>query len=162
MRIIILALFSVLALASTAQANQFDSPGAACIPSDSAITNSLYLLANGNVEHQSGQTATISMYCPIPLEISPPGTLELTYLSNENSSTTYVSAQYIKLNMTTGATTVIATATSQSGINDGTVRVVSRTFADTYDFQSYVYWVRVDIRRRTTSQWAWFYRVTVH
>jgi hypothetical protein len=65
------------------------------------------------------------------------------------------------MSLTTGSITSVATATSRNGVNDGTIKVVSQSFSDTYDFSNYAYYVRVDIQRRTTSQLAVFYRVTV-
>ena len=157
-----LIVFAALATARWARADQFDTVAAACIPGDPAVNGNSYHIVAGSVSHQTGNVDFFTLYCPITKPITSPTKLELTFSSTENNASTFVDAYYIKMSLSSGLITTIATAFSTSGTNDGAVHVVTTTFTDTFDFDHNAYYVRVNLQRRNTSQAVVFYRVTVH
>jgi hypothetical protein len=142
--------------------DQFNSVAAACVPGDPAMHFNRYLITAGTVKHRSGKLGLITLYCNIPMAITPPGTLELIYSDNDSGVNTFVNASYIKMNKSTGAITTVATTSSNSGTQDGTVQFVATSFSDTYDLTHHLYYVRVDIDRNRVSNVAVFYGVTVY
>src|SRR5215510_14632921 len=140
MRNLVIATFLAISLYSMpADASQFDTVGAGCLPGDPAVNSGRYAIASAAITHTFGNIDLITMYCPILTPIASPGTLELTYTSTENNASTYVKAQYIKMSLSTGAITTIAAVSSTSGTNNGTIQTVSTTFTDTFNFSSYAY-----------------------
>ena len=153
----------LVALHSQADATvYFDSVGASCVPGDPAVTGDLYNISAGAVTHHSTATSLVSLYCPIPSNITAPSNVELLFSSTENNVDTYVTASYIKMHKTSGGITTIATARSQDATNNGTVQLRTQSFTDTYDASNYTYYVRVDLKRRNTSQSVAFYKVTLY
>ena len=165
--IIVFWAFIALGSARTATADRFDATGATCVPAESAVNNNRYLVTGGTVKHRTGNNDIITLYCGIPTDISSPSHLNLTYSSTENDvgQTTYVTAQYIKLHKSTGTVNVVSQANSYDQTAGGsTVRVRAVTFTDTFDSSAYFYYVRVDLRRRSSNpaQDVVFYNVSVY
>jgi hypothetical protein len=142
--------------------DQFNSVAAGCVPGDPAMHFNRYLITAGTVKHQSNKVGLITLYCNIPMAITPPKALELTYSDDDPGTNTFVSAAYIKMHKSSGGITTVATASSNNGIQDGTVHSVETSFSDTYDLIHYLYYVRVDIDRSRLSNIAVFYGVTVN
>ena len=146
-----------------ARANdQYNSVAAGCVPGDPAMHFNRYLITAGTVKHRSDKVGLITLYCNIPMAITPPKTLELAYSDNDPEINTFVSASYIKMHKSSGGITPIATTSSNNGVQDGAVRLVATTFSDTYDLTHYLYYVRVDIDRSQVSNVAVFYGVSVY
>ena len=152
---------SLAGIAREASANEFNATAAGCAPGTEALAANGYDITSGHANHISSYTSYITLYCPVTTNISSPSHVYLLYSSTENNASTYVKASFVKMHKTTGATTVISTANSQNGTNNGTVQWVETTFSDTYNASTYTYYVQVDILRRNTSQSAVFYSVTV-
>lgn len=152
----------LLSITSNASANEFDMTGASCIPGDPAVTNNRYLVTGGTVKHKSTNTDLITLYCGIPTTITSPSHIELLYSSTANNATTLVKMQYIKMSKTTGAITSVATANSQSGVNNGTPQLQNVSFSDTYSPSSFIYYVRVDLQRSSSANVVIFYKATVY
>lgn len=142
--------------------DQFNSVAAGCVPGDPAMHFNRYLITAGTVKHQSGKTGLITLYCNIPMAITPPKTLELIYSDSDPGADTFVSASYIKMNKSNGTITTIATTSSNSGAQDGAVHFVETRFSDAYDLAQHLYYVRVDLDRKLVSNVAVFYGVTVY
>lgn len=148
---------------SGARANdQFNSVAAGCVPGDPAMHFNRYFITAGTVKHRSDKVGLITLYCNIPMAITPPKTLELVYSDDDPGINTFVSASYIRMHKSSGFITTIATTSSNDGSQDGAVHSVATTFSDTYDLTHYLYYIRVDIDRGLFSNIAVFYGVTVH
>jgi hypothetical protein len=146
-----------------ARANdQFNSVAAGCVPGDPAMHFNRYFITAGTVKHRSDKVGLITLYCNIPMAITPPKTLELVYSDDDPGAETFVNASYIKMHKSSGWITTIATTSSNNGIQDGAVHSVATPFSDTYDLTQYLYYVRVDMDRSRFSNIAVFYGVTVH
>jgi hypothetical protein len=160
--IILLCLVTAFVELPSAEAGEFDAVAATCIP-DGPIQPTLYLTTEGTVMHKPTTTGVITLFCPITKPITAPAHLELLYFSTENNALTFVKATYIKMNKSTGALTPIITASSHNGVNDDqSAHVVTANFSDSYNPSSYAYYVRIDLRRRDTSQIVIAYKVTVY
>ena len=157
----IILTFIVSLPARDALANDFSMNAASCVPEHKLPTNPRSV-TSGAVTHVSGYTGTIVLYCSIPVTISAPGNLELLYSSTANTSTIRVNADYIKMHRTTGAITVVATASSNSGVNDGTPRTVTTSFSDSYSQSTYAYYVRIWLNRSNNTDVVKAYHATVY
>ena len=163
MRTVAMCIFAVVLLLGpkSAHATEFNMNGASCTPGHDAVTNYLYQVLSGTIRHRGTETASITMLCPIPGYISSPSHLYLLYSNTENHADTYVKAYYYKMHKTTGVVSQVDMVTSANGVNNGSVTSVSHTFSDTYDGTTYVYYVKVLLKRRTGSETSVFYGVTV-
>jgi len=161
MRILLAALTIVVLSSLQARAGDANIVGAACWPAETNIASNGWVTTGGTVKNSASSTANQVFYCPITHPISAPSHVYLLYSSTENHADTYVKASYVKMNKGTGAITTVSTASSNSGTNNGTVQYVETTFSDTYDLSNYLYYVRVDLKARTTSQTVIFFQVTV-
>jgi hypothetical protein len=148
---------------TSAHAIEFNALAATCVPGANALYNNTYFTTASGSVRQSGALGTgiADFYCAIPQETAAPSHVYLLYSSTENTTTTYVQAQYIRMHKTTGAITVIATASSRNGANNGLITFREQLFSASYDPANYAYYVRVDLRRRNTLQAVEFYQVTV-
>jgi hypothetical protein len=164
MRMVSIAAALMIALGvmapNVAHAGFFVSVGAGCVADPASAA---YVISNGKVLHGVSSTGTITLYCPIPMEITAPSHVELLYEDSTTTSGNNVTARYIKMHGTTGASTIISTLNSDSGtVTTGSPAIVVSTFSDTYDSGNYRYYVRIDIARTTTSPQEYFYGVSVY
>jgi hypothetical protein len=161
--ILLLCLVTAFVEPRTAEAaGDFDAVAASCMP-DASIRPTLYLTTAGTVMHKPTTTGLITLFCPITKPINAPAHLELLYFSTENTPTTFVKATYIKQSKSNGVISNLAIATSMAGANDDqSPHIVTANISDSYNPSSYVYYVRIDLRRRDTNQFAIAYKVTVY
>jgi hypothetical protein len=160
----IVAIWITLASPETTYANQFDAVAASCVPQEDAIKFRRYSISSGRVQHNGSNVDLITMYCPVPIVITAPTHIRLLYSDNDTSSSTYVSATYIKVAKATGLSTAIHTVSSEDNGKgeDGVVRVLDQTFSDSYSSTNYVYYIEVNIDRGTTLNTARFYGVSLN
>ena len=160
--IIIVFCFATVAAAPRTVFAEYDAVAATCVP-DGTNPPTLYLTTEGTVMNKPPtQTGLISLYCPLTKPITAPRHLDLLYFSTENDPSTFVRASYFKMSKSTGAIGLIAIANSHNGVNDDqSAHIVTASFSDSYDTSAYVYFVRIDLRRRNIDQVAIAYRVTL-
>ena len=159
--VLIALVFLSLAISRSASASYFYSVAASCLPSSAAVQGNLYASGSGVVTHAAGVLTEIQFVCPISMAISAPAALKLQYSSTENNASTYVTASYYKMKLSTGVSTLITSVGSLSGTNNGTVKAVSGSFTDSYDLSTYTYYVVISLQRRNTSQTVNAYSVSV-
>lgn len=97
------------------------------------------------------------MYCPIPISISAPTKLELL---STTPGTSTVLATYDKLTKGSNSWTILATAKATGA--GTTPSTTTATITDTYDPSNFIYYVEVDLSRRSTADNPTLYLVTVH
>src|SRR5687767_7282472 len=148
-------LFSTMS-PNVALANDYNIAGMTCIPSGVDYTNLTFFHDDNRVQHTPTNTGTITIYCAIPFTLTTPTRMDLVYVDETTSGATFVEAAYSKMHKTTGVLTVIATASSEDGTQDGALRTVNAGFTDTYDASQYFYFVTVSIVRDNVSAGAAF------
>ena len=97
----------------------------------------------------TGKTANIVLYCPVADPGFKPRLLGLTYYDDSRAAGNHVTAQLIKMDMSTGAITPVVKVDSDDGpvSKDGKANLVPHTFAENYDFKNFAYYIRIDIAR---------------
>ncbi len=131
------------------------------MPSNAAVQSGLYVTDFGgdaSISWADGKSGTITMHCPIPTGVAPsPTHVELYFKNNitcTGCSADHVKVQYMKMSKSSGAITSVATLDSTSGVNDGSYQGISANISDTYNTSLYVYYLRVDLIRTSTSNVA--------
>lgn len=155
-------ILSFLALASkeaSAATTYWSMVAAGCTPGDPAIQNNRYQIQSGHVAHAGTNVDVISLYCPVtaldPGEVAASGEptqVTMTFQDESTSVGDNITAQLIRMTRTSGALTTIATLDSDSTDGMGTgVQKQAASYTHTFDFTTYVYYVRIDIDRAGTS-----------
>ena len=160
MKTCVLAALLAISSAKYSYATEFTATGYTVVKTDVAIQSDLFEDHFGGHRLQwknSSKTGTLTAFAAIPINVTSPSHLELGFV---NEPTCYavipfgyycdddrVKVQYIKMNKTSGALTVIKTVDSTLGVNAGASEIVSGTFSDTYDISTYTYYVRIDMNR---------------
>jgi hypothetical protein len=154
----LLALFFALCFASAAEAQVVWSiPGSACVPDEATTRFDRHNVGNALVQHAAGNVDLIVLTCPI-FRFTPPGgspgwILRLTYQDSTGTITSaFVRARLFRMQLETATPAVRGTATSNSSPVMALNSVDSSVFADAFDFNTYVYWVRVELQRGATNQ----------
>src|SRR5687767_871919 len=117
-RPLVLALaVSITCGTSYAAVVQWNVNGTACIADAGAIQGNLYIGTGGTVKFASAKTGRITLYCPVSDRLGfKPTLIGLTYYDDSAIAGNHVTAQYIAMDISTGAISTIATADSNSGI----------------------------------------------
>jgi hypothetical protein len=160
-----LLVVTALSISSPAfAANYWSSPAAGCVPGDPAIQNNRYSIQAGHVYHAGTNIDLISFYCPVqynPGATAGANTLFLTFIDNSTTAGNYVTAQLIKMDRSNGSLTTVATVTSEDWDPNASVQQQSIGFSDSLDFTTYVFYVRVDMDRSSTSILPVFYATSL-
>jgi hypothetical protein len=161
----VLALLCAVCLASGAQAEvAWSIPGSGCVPTDVTTKFDRNKDGNASVQHAPNNVDLIILTCPIPRFTS--GTtnwsLRLTYRDSTGTrpAVAFVRARLYRMpfgSATPG--TPLATANSNSSSITTLNTVDSALFPQTFDFDTYIYWVRVDLNRAATNQTVIFHSV---
>ena len=153
---------------STAQADEMNALGGSCVPDDLAITNNRYanqFNPQPEITWKSGASGTLTLFCPIPVELPNPNAVEF-YYSNNTSCTgcsgDYITVTYKRMHKTTGVVSTVAALSTVGATNDGTFQGISTSFSDTWNSNTYTYFVQVDMIRGTTSNFQKLYGVVVY
>lgn len=161
----IFAILVVVCMSVTAEASPpWGMVASSCSPGDPAIQNNRYTVSGGAVGNNGSNTELITLYCPIsnPYLFLPDNWLVgLTYTDTTglNDSMTFVKAALIKMDRATGNITQLGEVTSESS-GGSQHSFTSPNIAHTFDFDSYYYYVRIDIDRcptctaKTTTAYA--------
>jgi hypothetical protein len=142
---------------------RWSASAAGCTAGDSTIHDSRYLVTAGSVKHQEANTDLITLYCAVHDRPNFVNRLWVTYRNSAGSSTalTYVSASLIRMDIANGSITTIVTFNSTQFVDTGdTVNYVGFP-AYTFDANRYYYYVRVDLKRNTSSDLVIFYGVAL-
>ncbi len=132
--------------------NYWGTNGGACVPVDDAIQNNRYDVTSGSIVHQSTNIDLIKLSCPIERNNSGsnPTKVWLSWSSPDVAdASNFVSADFYRKARSTGTLTLIVTqdsSTYATNISEG-----SAAFTHTLDFNTYYYFMYVDVDRSSTS-----------
>lgn len=130
-------------------------PASACTPSDSPIRFNRYATQGPNLKFQPDVAYPISFTCPITRydSTSTSWKLNLVYTDSTGSgSAGFVRAILFAMPIGSETPHALAIANSNSSTATGRNTVSSPTFTHTFNFQTNVYWVRIEMDRSATSQ----------
>jgi hypothetical protein len=145
---------AMLALPATLFAfNQWNVNGTSCVADAGSIFNQLYLGTGGTVKFAAGKTGNIVLYCAVANPGFKPRLLGLTYYDDTRAAGNHVTAQLIKLDMSTGGITPVVKVDSDTGpvSKNGKASLVPHTFTENYDFKNFAYYIRIDIARNLST-----------
>jgi hypothetical protein len=151
-----LALLFALSFTSAAEAQVvWSTPGSGCVPSDATTKFDRSRDGTASVQHAAGNVDLIVLTCPIPRHNSGSmdWTLQLTYQDSTGTGTAaFVRARFYRMALA-GATPVpLATVISNASAITTLNTVTSPIFSHTFNFETNVYWVRVELDRAATGQ----------
>jgi hypothetical protein len=146
--------FGICALSAPAYAyNQWNINASSCTADAGAIRNDLYIGTGGTVKFGSGKMGDIVLYCPVPKLNFTPTLLAVIYYDDTFISGNHVTAQLIRMDMSTGLISRVVTADSDRGpvSTNGNANYAVQTFVHNYDSTNYAYYIRIDIVRNLTT-----------
>ena len=167
MNIRILAVAAAMCFTSAAHAQVillWSSPGTACVPDDQTVKYSRYKGDLAFVQHADKITDPIVLNCPIAPFSSEAGSLNLGMTSRDSTgknTQTVVRARLYSMPRTAAATEVVAVVTSDTSATT-TNNSLETAFTNTLDFDNFIYWVRVDIQRKSNSDTAIFHSAYIN
>jgi len=152
MRLIVISAL-LLALGSVAEAGVYAVSPAACVADRGSIQSDLYFATGGTVTFNATATGDIILYCTAPPLSFTPSSVSLTYQDESGTSSNHVTVQWIELDFATGSLTSVATVDSiTNGTTTGAgVKSWGTSFTHTYAPTTKAYYMRVDIKRSTTT-----------
>lgn len=148
---------AVLASVNVAHAEVFWSMVAsACLPEAKAIQSNLYINPTDfSVGLAAGKTKPVVLICPVERKSGPlmPDSLGLSYKDSTGTGTgASVKATLVSVDRASGARATITEVSSNSGSGAGPAYVATIPFVHPIQFDSYDYYVRLDIARSATGQ----------
>ena len=143
--------------------NQWNVNGTSCVADSGSINNQLYLGTGGTVKFAAGKTGDIVLYCAVSNPGFKPTLLGITYYDDSRVAGNHVTAQLIKMDMSTGLITPVVKVDSDSGAvsANGKATLVPKTFTENYDFKNFAYYIRIDIVRNTPTANETIYAVAL-
>jgi len=134
--------------------------GSSCRVGDPAIQSNLYLITGGSVKFQSSATGLITLYCPVTGYCGPPvgrPTIGLTYTDESGTGTdANITAQLVRLAKPNGGFSTVS-GVLNSDSRSATSHRISASFTHSFDCENFVYYVRVDLNRRTPASQVIFF-----
>ena len=143
-------------------AKQLEHPANACTPSDTTIRFDRHLLGAASVQHATNNVNAITLLCPMSRFNSGTTTwnLKMTYVdSTGKASSAYARAYVYRMAIGSAAPVILGMANSDASALTGLNTISSAPIAHTFDFEKYIYWVRVDLVRALTSQTVIVYSI---
>lgn len=137
-------------LSGTAQANEWDTIGAGCVPDSDSIQNARYSTGGHGVSFASGQTGTIRLICGLN-SLYGGGTLhsfDIYYTDPDGGTATYsISVNFKKANVgSTTSSSICSVVSSNTGTSSNNCN-----FTDFTPSSTVWYWYEVQIYRSSSS-----------
>jgi hypothetical protein len=152
----VIALLFALCVASAAEAQVvWSAPGSGCVPSDATTKFDRSKDGIASVQHAAGKVDMIVLTCPIPRHNSGSmdWTLQLTYQdSTGTGAAAFVRARLYQMGLQSATPAPLAIVNSNASAMTTLNTVTSPIFPHSFNFETNVYWVRVELERATTSQ----------
>jgi hypothetical protein len=155
---------AIAALSATSFAfNQWNVNGTSCVADSGSINNQLYLGTGGTVKFAAAKIGDIVLYCAVTDPGFKPTLLGITYYDDSRVAGNHVTAQLIKMDISTGMITTVVKVDSESGSvsANGKASLVPKTFVENYDFKNFAYYIRIDIIRNTPTANETIYAVAL-
>jgi hypothetical protein len=157
----LLALLFAVCLTSAAEAQIFWSmPGSACVPDETTANFQRHKVGNASVQHATGNVDRIVLTCPIQpfSSVDPSWVLQITYRDSTGTATAaFVRARLYRMEIGTATPELLATVNSNSSAVTTLKTIVSPTLPHTFNFDTHLYWVYVELDRSATGQTVIFY-----
>lgn len=143
--------------------NQWNVNGTSCVADSGSINNQLYLGTGGTVKFAPGRTGDIVLYCAVSNPGFKPTLIGITYYDDSRVAGNHVTAQLIKMDLSTGLITPVVKVDSESGAvsANGKATLVPHEFTENYDFKNFAYYIRIDIVRNTPTANETIYAVAL-
>lgn len=155
-----LALIGLAGLESPALASNWSMNASSCVPNDTDVGQ--YFVTGGSVTHRPGSTTLITLYCPITgtWGANKPTFLFMTIMNNKpfdelRQPDAQITAQIIRIVASSGTLIKIGPPLNSPGRTIAVgEKIQGQLFAHPFDFKNSYYYVRVDIRRKSTAGFA--------
>jgi hypothetical protein len=163
----VFAVIAAICFASAAQAeNAWSTIAAACTPDSVTIKSDRHSAILSAVRHATGNVDLISLHCPIPRfsSLKTSWKLKLKLQDTTGSDTAaFVAAKLYREGIGVAAgQQVLATANSNSFPNTTVFFGSSPTFNHTFNFDTHIYWVRIELDRSAINQTVTAYQVVLN
>jgi hypothetical protein len=154
------AFVTFAALGGSASANHLNSwaiAGAGCVPVGQTSSAHLVFNSAGDAGFAAGTVGEIILTCPVVPTIDSAYTLTITYRDTDGVGTgASITAALRRKSVTTGSVVTLSSVDTNSGpvvTNYGTMGTFLNSCNPlTFDFNNYVYYVQINIRRTSTGQ----------
>jgi hypothetical protein len=151
----ILSLVAALCIPTVAKSETpWSSPGSACVPDHATIANNRAVVGPALVRHANNNVDKIVLNCAIQAFnlADTDWALMLDYEDSTGAGEgAMVRGRLYKMALGGGDPEPVATKNSNSE-PIVTRNLMAQPFEHTFDFDTYVYWVRVELDRNTTNQ----------
>jgi len=139
--------------------------GSGCVPDETTIKFERHKVGLVSVQHAAGNVDPIALTCPIARFDSggTHGAIELIYQDSTGNgpAKAFVRARLYQMALGSATPSLLATASSNSSPVTTLNILTSPLFPNTFDFDQYVYWVRVEMDRSSTGQTVIFHSVAL-
>ena len=161
----VFTIIAAVCFASAAQAqNMWSMAAGACAPDSATIAFNRHTVSFASVKHATGSVDPIIFHCPITRFTGGPTSwkLKLTYRdSTGTSNSAFVRAQLLGNAIGTSGSFNIAVINSNLSSSTAVNSVSSATFNHTFNFETNVYFVRLDLDRTLDSETVIAYSVVL-
>jgi hypothetical protein len=151
-----LALLAAMCFAGAAQAqNMWSMPAGGCTPDSATILANRHSVSFASVKHATGNVDSIVLLCPISRFVSSTTSwkLKLTYRDTTGTDPgAFVRAQIMGNAIGTPGSFNLAVVNSNSSASTAVSTVSSAAFTHTFNFETNVYFVRLDLDRSLDPQ----------
>jgi hypothetical protein len=159
-----LSFLAALCLVQAAQAQpavQFSSAASACVPDHATIRDDRAQIGNPSVRHAAGIVDPVVLTCAIPPFTSAETEwgLGITYLDSTGAGTSAnVRARLYRMQLDGAAPDLLITANSNASAST-MLHTLEAHFTHTFNFDTHLYWVRLELDRSAASQNVILYSV---
>ena len=151
-----LTLLAAICFAGAAQAqNMWSMPASGCTPDSTTILANRHSVSFASVKHATGNVDSIVLHCPISRFVSSTTSwkLKLTYRDTTGTNAeAFVRAQLMGNAIGTAGSFNLAVVNSNSSASTAVSTVSSAAFTHTFNFETNVYFVRLDLDRSLDTQ----------
>jgi hypothetical protein len=154
-----------LFVSNVARADGWQMVGSACTPDPDAIQGDKYVrTSNMGVQFKGTNTGTIYFICPVAgYSGFTASAMGVTYRDDTGQWTSTDEVQALLYRVPRASTShLIISQLFSSSFSETTTTYHEDTFTHTFDFENYYYYVRVAIKRTSSSQTVAFYGVMLH
>jgi len=143
-------LIFALSFAAAAHAQTRGSPAVTCSPDAQTVAGGGLKTNLASIQHNTGATGTLTVNCQ--LERFESGTtdwvLRLVYRDSTGTDpAAHARARLYRMPIGGTAITLMATAFSNTSATTTNTSILSAEFTGQFDFPTYVYWIRLDLKR---------------
>jgi hypothetical protein len=153
-----MSFLAALCCADAAQAQPsvlYSAPASGCVPDSATVRDDRARVGNASVQHNPSNVDPIVLTCTIPPFDSPNTNwaLSMTYLDSSGTGTgASVRARLYRMQRGNASQNLLATVNSNTSADTTLNTLESSFFTHTFNFNTHIYWVHVELSRSATSQ----------